>query len=92
MPAALELEPEPEELELELELELAVAVLAGEAVATAPAPPEAKLAVTSGSLLPIFNAADIKLSKVLPLDGALIAPTMPRPQWGLTAQKNQMGS
>jgi len=71
-------EPEPEP-----EPAVVVAVLAGEAVAIAPTPPEAKLPpVTVGSpLLPIFNAADMKLVKVLlPEVGGLIAPTIPSPQ------------
>jgi len=47
--------------------------------------------VTAGSLEPRAFAADTYASKVFPLFGGLIAPTIPRPQWPVVLQNHQMG-
>lgn len=79
-------EPEPEE-ELE-EPDMVV----GPAVAMPFTPPvTAPLSCSVTSLLPIFMAAAWKLSKVLPVFGALIEPTIPMPQWVICLQWNQIG-
>jgi len=54
----------------------------GPAVASAPIPPDTKLVFeTAASLLPIAVAADMKSELLpLPLEGAFIVPTIPRPQ------------
>jgi len=76
-------EPEPE---------LDAAALVGPAVATAPTPPvTAPVLETCGAAVPRAFAAAWKLSKVLPLEGALMAPTIPAAQCPTNLQKNQTG-
>jgi len=77
-------EPEPEEPPTSLD---------GLAVATAFKPPvTAPWSVSVVSEEPIAFAADRKLSNVFPEDGALILPTIPRPQCVTCLQWNQTGS
>jgi len=47
--------------------------------------------VKAGAFEPRAFAAAMYASKVFPLLGGLIAPTIPRPQWPVVLQKNQMG-
>jgi len=47
--------------------------------------------VSAGAFAPRPFAAAWYASKVSPLAGGLIAPTIPRPQWPVVLQKNQMG-
>jgi len=90
-PAPLEfpLLPEP----LELEGADAETVAAGGAVAMALTPPvTGPLSVSVCSLLPICLAAAVNASSVLlPVVGALIAPTIPIPQCRICLQWNQIG-
>jgi len=69
------------------------ASLVGPAVATAPTPPvTAPLSVSVGAELPRALAADTNASKVFPVAGALILPTIPLTgQWVGVLQWNQMG-
>jgi len=62
-------------------------------VATASTPPvTGPLSVTVGSFVPMAFAAAKKAAAVFPVDGALIEPTIPRPQCCGALQKNQTGS
>jgi len=62
-------------------------------VATAFTPPvTGPLSVMTGSLEPMAFAAAKKASAVFPVVGALIEPTIPRPQCDGSLQKNQIGA
>jgi len=65
--------------------------LVGRAVATPWTPPVTPAPVSVGALEPKAMAAAMKLSKVLPVAGALMLPTIPRPQCETCLQWNQMG-
>jgi hypothetical protein len=86
---ALEAEPEPEPEDPPEEVPIS---LDGAAVATPFTPPvTAPWSVSTGALLPRAMAAAWKLEKVFPVAGALILPTIPRPQCETCLQWNQMG-
>jgi len=66
--------------------------LDGRAVATPWTPPTAPGPVCDGALEPSAIAAAWNAANVLlPVVGALILPTIPRPQWDTCVQWNQMG-
>jgi len=61
--------------------------------ATAATPPvTGPLSDTTGSFVPMAFAAAKKAAALFPVDGALIEPTIPRPQCCGALQKNQTGS
>jgi len=67
------------------------AAAAGETVAWALTPPLTKpLSDSVGSEEPMARAAALKASNVLPLEGALMDPTMPSPQCCTCLQWNQI--
>jgi len=69
-----------------------VAEFEGDAAADAPTPAKTgPLSVSCGSFDPIAIAAAWKFVNVLPEAGALMAPTIPRPQCCTCLQWNQIG-